>query len=80
MELRLGPGLQLDEDRLIRAGRRGDQHAVATLFRRYQRRPFCCGWPGLIRSNANVQPRLPQGEFAQVDQGVSRSKRSTPRS
>jgi RNA polymerase sigma-70 factor (ECF subfamily) len=40
MELRIGAGLQLDEDRLIRAGRRGDHQAVETLFRRYQRRLF----------------------------------------
>src|ERR1700730_15875639 len=32
--------LQLDEDRLIRAGRRGDHSALETLFRRYQRRLF----------------------------------------
>jgi RNA polymerase sigma-70 factor, ECF subfamily len=32
--------LQLDEARLIRAGRRGDHQAVETLFRRYQRRLF----------------------------------------
>lgn len=40
MELRIGAGLQLDEDRLIRAGCRGDHQAVETLFRRYQRRLF----------------------------------------
>jgi RNA polymerase sigma-70 factor (ECF subfamily) len=40
MELRMAAGSQLDEDRLIRAGRRGDHHAVETLFRRYQRRLF----------------------------------------
>jgi RNA polymerase sigma-70 factor (ECF subfamily) len=40
MELHMGTGLQLDEDRLIRAGRRGDHSAVETLFRRYQRRLF----------------------------------------
>jgi len=38
MELRAGVGSQLDEDRLVREGRRGDHHAVETLFRRYQRR------------------------------------------
>jgi RNA polymerase sigma-70 factor (ECF subfamily) len=40
MELRMAAGSQLDEDRLIRAGRRGDHQAVETLFRRYQRRLF----------------------------------------
>jgi RNA polymerase sigma-70 factor, ECF subfamily len=40
MELRMGAALQLDEARLIRAGRRGDHQAVETLFRRYQRRLF----------------------------------------
>jgi RNA polymerase sigma-70 factor, ECF subfamily len=40
MELRASVGSQLDEDRLVRAGRRGDHHAVETLFRRYQRRLF----------------------------------------
>jgi RNA polymerase sigma-70 factor, ECF subfamily len=40
MELRAGVGSQLDEDRLVRAGCRGDHHAVETLFRRYQRRLF----------------------------------------
>ena len=40
MELPMGTGLQLDEDRLIRAGRCGDHNAVETLFRRYQRRLF----------------------------------------
>jgi len=33
-------GLQLTEDKLIRAGQRGDQQAVETLFRRYQRPLF----------------------------------------
>jgi RNA polymerase sigma-70 factor (ECF subfamily) len=40
MELRMAVASQLDEDRLIRAGRRGDHQAVETLFRRYQRRLF----------------------------------------
>ena len=40
MELRMAVGSQLDEDSLIRAGRRGDHQAVETLFRRYQRRLF----------------------------------------
>jgi RNA polymerase sigma-70 factor, ECF subfamily len=40
MELGAGVGSQLDEDSLVRAGRRGDHHAVETLFRRYQRRLF----------------------------------------
>src|SRR6202049_2339241 len=40
MELRAGVGSQLDEDRLVQAGCRGDHHAVETLFRRYQRRLF----------------------------------------
>jgi len=40
MELHAGVGSQLDEDRLVRAGCRGDHQAVETLFRRYQRRLF----------------------------------------
>jgi RNA polymerase sigma-70 factor (ECF subfamily) len=40
MELSVRAGWPLDEDRLIRAGRRGDHQAVETLFRRYQRRLF----------------------------------------
>jgi len=40
MELSVRAGWRLDEDRLIRAGRRGDHQAVETLFRRYQRRLF----------------------------------------
>jgi RNA polymerase sigma-70 factor, ECF subfamily len=40
MELRVGVGPPLDEDSLIRAGSQGDQQAVETLFRRYQRRLF----------------------------------------
>ena len=33
-------GIQLNENKLIRAGQRGDQQAVETLFRRYQRPLF----------------------------------------
>ena len=40
MELRMRAALQLDEARLIRAGRHGDHQAVETLFRRYQRLLF----------------------------------------
>ena len=40
MELRVRAGWQLDEDRLVSAGRRGDHQAVETLFRKYQRRLF----------------------------------------
>jgi RNA polymerase sigma-70 factor, ECF subfamily len=40
MELRMRAAFQLDEARLIRAGRRGDHQSVETLFRRYQRRLF----------------------------------------
>jgi RNA polymerase sigma-70 factor (ECF subfamily) len=40
MELRVGAGWQLDEDRLVRAGRGGDHQAVETLFRKYRRRLF----------------------------------------
>jgi len=40
MELLIGAASQLDEDTLIRAGRRGDHQAVETLFHRYQRRLF----------------------------------------
>src|ERR1700738_4435478 len=40
MELSVRAGWHLDEDRLLRAGRRGDHQAVETLFRRYQRRLF----------------------------------------
>jgi len=40
MELSVRAGWHLDEDRLLRAGRRGDHQAIETLFRRYQRRLF----------------------------------------
>jgi hypothetical protein len=40
MELSVGAGSQVDEDRLIRAGSQGDHQAVETLLRRYQRRLF----------------------------------------
>src|SRR5437879_12030470 len=39
MATQVAVGTQLTEDKLIRAGKRGDHQAVETLFRRYQR-PF----------------------------------------
>src|SRR5258708_34071409 len=33
-------GIQLNEEKLIRAGQRGDEQAVEALFRRYQRPVF----------------------------------------
>jgi RNA polymerase sigma-70 factor (ECF subfamily) len=40
MATQVAVGTQLTEDKLIRAGKRGDHQAVETLFRRYQRPLF----------------------------------------
>jgi RNA polymerase sigma-70 factor (ECF subfamily) len=40
MATQVAVGMQLNEEKLIRAGQRGDQRAVETLFRRYQRPLF----------------------------------------
>jgi len=37
MATQVAVGTELNEAKLIRAGQRGDQQAVETLFRRYQR-------------------------------------------
>src|SRR5437879_9732939 len=40
MATQVAVGTQLNEEKLIRAGQRGDHQAVETLFRRYQRPLF----------------------------------------
>src|SRR5438046_7454982 len=40
MATQVAVGVQFNEDKLIRAGQRGDSQAVETLFRRYQRPLF----------------------------------------
>jgi RNA polymerase sigma-70 factor, ECF subfamily len=40
MATQIAVGIQLTEDKLIRAGQRGDHQAVETLFKRYQRPLF----------------------------------------
>src|SRR5712675_951975 len=40
MATQVAVGLQFNEDKLIRAGQRGDSQAVETLFRRYHRPLF----------------------------------------
>jgi len=40
MATQVAVGIQPNEEKLIRAGQRGDHHAVETLFRRYQRPLF----------------------------------------
>src|SRR5215469_10620159 len=38
-------------------------------------RPFCCGWPGLMRSMANAEAQPLDGELGEVEQGIRTGER-----